>query len=104
MRAYIRIGYSSFKLDEWTALGAVPNGPAFPLTVCSKKCKMQSLRAISTRTILDFYTPLLPHSLPLTPVNNTHLNPVTCTEARAILDPRKEVKGCHENVFWKAKL
>ena len=25
------------KLDEWTALEAVPNGPAFPLTICSKK-------------------------------------------------------------------
>ena len=53
------------KLDEWTALGAVPNGPAFPLTVCCKrKCKMQKLRAISTRTTLVFYTPFtLTHCL-----------------------------------------
>jgi len=33
-----------------------------------KSVKMQTLRAISTSTTLDFYTPLLPHSLPLTPV------------------------------------
>ena len=92
------------KLDEWTALGAVPSGPAFPLTVCNKKCKMQTLRAISTRTTLDFYTPLFRYSLPLTPVTSTHVTPVKCIEARAILDPRNEVEGCHENVFWKAKL
>ena len=76
------------KLDEWTVLGAVPNGPAFPLTVCrKKKGKMQTLRAIPTSTTLNFYTPLLPHSLPLTPVTSTHLNPVTCTEDQAIPHP-----------------
>ena len=71
---------------------------------------MQTLRAISTRTSLDFYTLLFPHSLLLTQVTSTHFNPVTCTEARAILHPiptnrhcrRKEVEGCNENVFWKA--
>ena len=83
---------------------AVPNGPDFPLTVCSKKYKMQTLRAISTRTTLDFYTSHFRYSLPLTPVTSTHLNPVKCTEARALLHPRKEVEGCHENVFWKAKI
>ena len=56
-------------------------------------------RAISTRKTLEFYTPLLRYSLPLTPVTSTHLNPVKCTEARAILHTRKEVEGCHENVF-----
>ena len=73
---------------------------------------MQTLRPISTSTTLDFYTPLLPHSLSLTPVTSTHLNPPTCTEARAILHHiptnrhcrRKEFEGCNENLFWKAKL
>ena len=71
-----------------------------------KSVKMQTLRAISTSTTLDFYTPLLPHLLPLTPVTSTNLNPVTCTEAQAILHPirRKEVEGCNEIFFWKAKL
>jgi len=70
---------------------------------------MQTLRAISTSTTLDFYTPLLPHSLPLTPVTSTNLNPVTCTEVQAILHPiptnrhcrRKEVEGCSEFFFGK---